>query len=264
MLNISKHWKSLRTWWGSPLGQAFLESEEGYVKQMLSQLFGYHLLVLGEPVFLRCVKDSPITHRVVIHPYTSTSLSQTSSTLTSRHDKLPIIAEGVDLIYLAHSLAFIKNPHEVLREVFRVLIAEGHVIISNFNPWSLWGLWRWLVHYIRRVPWDGHFVSLTRLKDWLALLGFDVLEVRRYFFRPPISHPILLQRLSWLETCGRWCWPFFGGGYVLLARKRVMTLTPIRPSFEIQPKILASIGIEPAPSERVQNNQTYLNVFFLS
>lgn len=247
MRNISKHGKRLNAWWASPLGSAFLGAEEAQLKKMLPRLFGYHLLVLGEPVFLQCVEESPIAHRVAIYP--EASLSNTQHTLTARHDKLPLISDGADLIYVAHSLAFIKNPHEVLREVFRALMPEGHVIISNFNPWSAWGLWRWCMHYIKRVPWDGHFISVTRLKDWLALLGFDVLEVKRYFFRPPISHPGLLQRLAWLETCGRWFWPFFGGGYVLLAQKRVMTLTPIRPAFAIDRKALIANNIEPVSSE---------------
>lgn len=247
MLNFSNHWKNLRAWWGTPLGQAFLKSEEGEVKKILPQLFGYHLLVLGEPVFIQCVQDSPILHRVLICPYTIAS--EINPVLTSRHDKLPILSDGVDLVYLAHSLEFIKNPHEVLREVFRILIAEGHVIISNFNPWSVWGLWRWCVRFIKRAPWDNHFISIARLKDWLALLGFDVLQVNTYFFRPPVSHPGILQRLEWLEKLGRWFWPFFGGGYVLLAQKRITTLTPIRPSFETRRKLLVPSGIEPARSE---------------
>lgn len=247
MLNVLKRSKSLRAWWESPLGQAFLSSEKTQVKKMLPQLFGYHLLVLGEPVFIQCVQDSPMTHRVWIHPYTS--VSEGGSALISRHDKLSIISDGVDLVYLAHSLESIKNPHEVLREVFRVLIAEGHVIISNFNPWSLWGLWRWCVRFIKRAPWDNHFISVARLKDWLALLGFDVLQVNTYFFRPPVSHPGVLHHLDWLETLGRWFWPIFGGGYVLLAQKRVTILTPIRPSFETRRKLLVPSGVEPARSE---------------
>ncbi len=247
MLNISKRWKRLQAFWVSPLGLAFLKSEEEQLKKMLSQLFGYHLLILGGSAFLQCVQESAITHRVVVNPYPGPL--ETPSAITARHDKLPIISDGVDLIYLAQCLAFIKNPHEVLRETFRTLMPEGHVIISNLNPWSLWGLWRWCVRYIKPVPWDGHFISVTRLKDWLALLGFDVLEVKRYFFRPPISHPGLLQRLACLEKCGRWFWPFFGGGYVLLAKKRVVTLTPIRPVFESDRKVLVPNSIEPARSE---------------
>lgn len=247
MLNISKYQKGLSAWWGSPLGMAFLASETEEVKKMLPQLFGYHLLVLGEPVFLQCVRDSAITHRVAIHPYAS--FSEIYSTVRSRHDKLAIISDGVDLIYLAQCLAFIKNPHEVLREVFRVLLSGGHVIISNFNPWSVWGLWRWCMHYIRRVPWDGHFISVARLKDWLALLGFDVLEVRRYFFRPPTSHPVILQRLKCLEKIGRWCWPFFGGGYVLLAQKQVTTLTPVRPAFATTSTVVMPRGVRVVQSE---------------
>ena len=247
MLNITKSWKSLGAWWGSSLGLAFLNAEKAAVKKMLPPLFGYHLLVFGDPVFLDCVENSPIKHRVLIHP--AASFSEIYPHLRSRYDKLAIISDGVDLIYLAQCLSFIKNPHEVLAEAFRVLIPEGHLIISNFNPWSLWGLWRWCVHYIKRVPWDGHFISLTCLKEGLLRLGFDVLEVRQYFFRPPISHPRILQRLAWLEKCGRWCWPFFGGGYVLLAQKRVMTLTSIRPSFVRNPRGLLPNGIEVVGSE---------------
>ncbi len=247
LLNIPKQWKRLRVWWDSALGSAFLAAEAEQLKKMLPPLFGYHLLVLGEPVFLQCVQGSAITHRVAVHAYPG--FSKTESTLTSRHDKLCIASESVDVVYLAQCLAFINNPHEVLRETFRVLMPQGHVIISNFNPWSLWGLWRWCVHYIKRVPWDGHFISVTRLKDWLALLGFDILEVKHYFFRPPVTHPVILQRLAWLEKCGCWFWPVFGGGYVLLAQKSVVTLTPIRPVFVDDRKVLIPNHIEPSPLE---------------
>jgi SAM-dependent methyltransferase len=244
MLNLKKSSKNLRIWWDSALGQAFLKSESVAVKKMLPQLFGYHLLVLGEPVFVECVAESPIRHRVWVHPYLGAS--KISNTLTARHDKLPILSEGVDVVYLAHGLESINNPHEVLRETFRVLTAEGHVIISHFNPWSLWGLWRWCVRFIKRAPWDNHLISVSRLKDWLALLGFDVLGVKTYFFRPPVSHAGTLAHLSGLEKIGRWCWPFLGAGYVVLAKKRILTLTPIRPLFKTRQKLLLPTGIEPA------------------
>lgn len=247
MKNSSTRWKKLHDWWTSPLGQSLITAEGIVLKKTMSTLFGYHLLFLGESSFVACVAESPISHRVWIH--SDKIFKNECSALTSRHDKLPIISDGIDVVYLAHCLEFIKNPHEVLRETFRVLIPEGHVIISTFNPWSLWGLWRYLVRFIKRVPWDGRFISVARLKDWLALLGFDVLEVCPYFFRPPITHPGILKRLEWLEKLGRWCWPFLAGGYVLVARKRIITLTPIRPQFQTKESILVTGMAEPVRSE---------------
>lgn len=234
----------MRAWWSSPLGQSFLMTEGLEINKVASRLFGYHLLLLGEPQLMKCVEESPITHRVWIHPETLFD-AESVSPLTARFDKLPILADSVDVVYLAHCLEFVNNPHEVLRETFRSLIPEGYTIISGFNPWSIWGFYRWIMHYIKRLEWDGRFISITKLKDWLALLGFDVVRVRRYFFRPPVSKGNTLQHLKWLETLGQWCWPFLGGGYVLVAKKRVITLTPIKPAWAERRKLIPGGVAEP-------------------
>lgn len=247
MLNFSlKHWKTIHAWWGSPLGQSFLKTEALEINKVAPRLFGYHLLLLGESQLMQCVAESPITHRVWIHPDTSSDIQNDGNPLTARFDKLPILSDSVDVVYLGHCLEFVNNPHEVLRETFRVLIPEGYAIISGFNPWSIWGFYRWIMHYIKRLEWDGQFISITKLKDWVALLGFDVVRVRRYFYRPPISKMSWLQRLKWLETLGEWCWPFLGGGYVVVAKKRVLTLTAIKPAWQERRKIIPSRVAEPA------------------
>lgn len=253
MLNSPlKYWRRMRDWWSSPLGQSFLAIETEEVKKVVPKLFGYHLLILGEPQLIQCISESPITHRVWIHP--QTIAIETGSPLNARPDKLPILSDSVDVVYLAHCLEFINNPHEVLRESFRVLVPEGYVIISGFNPWSSWGMYRWVMRYIKRLEWDGRFISVTKLKDWLSLLGFDVMRVRGYFFRPPVSHPGMLQRLKWLELLRRWCWPFFGAGYVLVARKRVIMLTPIRPVWQKSRQLVPTGVVEPVAMKKPNLN----------
>lgn len=247
MLDFSLHWEETHKWWYTPLGQAFLDAESQELKKVIATLFGYHLLLLGEEAFIGSLAESPILHRVWTHPKANQFAIQNG--LTSRHDKLPVASDSIDAAYLAHCLESINNPHEVLREIFRVLIPEGHVVISGFNPWSWWGFWRYIRRLIKRAPWDGYFISVARLKDWLALLGFDVIQVSTYFFSPPFSHPQILRYLKWMEKLGRYCWPFFGGGYLLLARKRVLTLTPIKPSFETKPKLAVQGIVEPVRSE---------------
>ncbi len=245
MLNFLMQKLDIRQWWETPLGRAFFNQESLEVKRLISGIFGYHILLMGEPHFLACLQESTIRHRVWIHPNAKSEAD--GSALASRFDKLPVISDGVDLVYLAHCLEFIKNPHEVLRETFRILLPEGHLIISGFNPWSLWGIGRWLGGWTKRAPWHGSFISAARMKDWLSLLGFDVMQTSPYFFRPPINHTKFQQKTFWLEKVGRFCWPFGHGGYVILARKRVITLTPIRPLFQTTRK--ASLAAEPIGAE---------------
>ena len=49
----------------------------------------------------------------------------------------PLASQSVDLVALPHVLEGHPNPHEVLREVERVLIPEGQVVLSGFNTASL-------------------------------------------------------------------------------------------------------------------------------
>jgi SAM-dependent methyltransferase len=242
--------KALRTWLSEPLGQSLLEEETQQLAPRIEKLFGYHLLVLGEPQFLSCMTSSPILHRVWVHPEIAASTE--GNPLNARQDKLPIISDEIDVVFLAHCLEAIHNPHEVVREAYRVLKPEGHIIITGFNPWSSWGIWRGLVRYIKKAPWDGRFISLSRVKDWLALLGFDITHVQTCYFRPPVTNAATLRRLKWLEWLGRWVWPFWGGTYIVFAQKRVMTLTPIRPTWE-KPNQLLPVGLG-EPVSRVKRD----------
>jgi SAM-dependent methyltransferase len=157
---------------------------------------------------------------------------------------LPIQTDSIDVVVLPHTLDFALYPHEVLREVERVLIPEGHVVITGFNPLSIWQIWRWLLRWRNQPPWCGHFYTTMRLRDWLKLLGFDVTHKQHFFHRPPLKNRSFMQRLSFLEKMGRVLWPVTGAGYVLVARKRVETLTPIKPRLKVRQKVVGSGWVE--------------------
>jgi ubiquinone/menaquinone biosynthesis C-methylase UbiE len=55
-------------------------------------------------------------------------------------DALPFDSASLDLVVLPHTLELASDPHQTLREVERVLVPEGRVVIVGFNPASLWGL----------------------------------------------------------------------------------------------------------------------------
>lgn len=236
-------WSAFRDWLSMPLGQNLVAEQTKKIEEFIQTVFGYHIIFLGEPPLLEELRKSPILHRVWIHPEAK-PLSNCTAVI-SRQDKLPLIPDEIDLIYLAHCLEFNSNPHEVLREAYAALKPEGHLIISGFNPWSTWGFWRYIVRYIKRAPWDADFISLKRLKDWLALLGFDIVQVKTCFFRPPIEKETWLEKISWFEKLGGFLFPFLGASYIVMAKKRVIRLTPLRVEWNKRRKLIPTGLAEP-------------------
>jgi SAM-dependent methyltransferase len=235
--------RRLRAWYERRLGQLLLECERRELGEVLANLFGYYLVQVGAAMDAYLLEASRIRHQVIVdniwpaEPCRSQPMHVAS--LCGKPHGLPVQSDSVDVVLLPHTLEFAPSPHEVLREVERVLVAEGHIVILGFNPWSLWGLWRLLRRRRRRqVPWHGAFRGMYRIKDWLSLLGFDIVQAHAYFYRPPLQHEVMMRRLQWFERLGRRWWPFLGGAYLIVAKKRVTTLTPIKPRWRPRRSLL--------------------------
>lgn len=123
------------------------------------------------------------------------------------------------------------------------MIAEGHVVILGFNPWSLWSIFRFVKFGKKQAPWNGRFLSASRVIDWLVLLGFDVVQCEGYYYQLPIQNEKINKKMQFLEKFGRRFWSKLGASYVLVARKRVVTLTPIKPKWRARRKSGAT-GLE--------------------
>jgi SAM-dependent methyltransferase len=232
--------------------------ESACLERMMPALFGYHLIVVGMPNEWPLFADSPIMHQWQIEAFQP---ANHTVDLLADPAFLPLATECIDVMVLPHTLEFALSPHAILREVDRVLIPDGYLIILGFNPFSLWGVWRLLLAGRKKTPWDGRFLSVTRMRDWLALLGFETVAVRHHFYRPPMQQPALLNKLLFLESLGAKWWAFGGGGYVLLAKKRVSTLTPIKPRWLTRPPPLttgvvngASRHSSPQKEERIESD----------
>ena len=165
-----------------------------------------------------------------IHAPEFVNAANGTASLTTQPEALPFDAKSVGLVILPHVLEFTDDPHQVLRETARVLVPEGHVVIVGFNPLSLWGLRRAMRFGTESAPWAGRFYRLTRVKDWLALLDFEVVGGEMLYHRPPLASDRFRDRLRSLETAGERWWPMLAGVYVLVGRKRELGLTPLRPT----------------------------------
>lgn len=226
--------RDLHRWFSGPLGRQLWEAEHAELQRVLPNLFGYHILQLGYLGEDHLLSGSRILHRVVV------DFRQAHADLCATPDALPLITDSVDVIVLPHTLELGDHPHEILREADRSLIPEGHLIILGFNPWSFWGLRRMVASSHGQAPWCGRFLSLTKVKDWLRLLGFDTTYVKMFFFRPPMRSSRLMRRLQVMETLGERGWLGPAGIYLLLAKKCVVTLTLIKPRWRPRRRLIAA------------------------
>jgi len=129
----------------------------------------------------------------------------------------------------------------LLREVYRTVRPEGHLIIGGFNPISLFGFKRYFGRE-QTMPWNGNFIALYRLKDWLSLLGFEVIGGRLDCYVPPFAQDQWLARFGFLEKAGDRWWPIGGAVYFLRATKRVLGMRILTPAWSrrVRKKALAS------------------------
>lgn len=243
---LDSHWAltQLRAWYQSPLGQALALAEQAVLEEQLPTLFGYHLLTVDPPYPQEALRSSRISHQAALSRLACDGASLCD--LGGDGEALPVRSDSVDAILLPHSLEVTQDPHQVLREVDRCLVPEGHVVILGFNPLGWWGAWGLAVRRRRPIPWRLRFIAMNRVKDWLSLLGFDTLYTAHLFHRPPLQSVSSLQRLAFLDNLGRLQTLLLAGGYCLVARKRVATLTPIRPRWRPRRGLLGAGVIEPS------------------
>ena len=215
---------TLQDWFATPLGEYLLERERGYLDDITPDIFGFHAVQLGLPE-VDLLRENRITHRVRVAHVGSPDVFAVGH-------ELPFATQSVDLVLLPHVLEFAAEPHAILREVDRIMMPEGHILIVGFNPWSLWGLRSALGPSRAELPWNGRFVSLPRAKDWLALLGFEVSAGSLTGYVPPIDNPKWRKRFGFMEPAGDRWWAIGGAVYMLQAIKRVRGMRLITPAWQ--------------------------------
>lgn len=237
--------RQLTEWYQRPLGQRLLAQIQTGLDRWLPGLFGYHLVLVGGCWHADAtLAQSKIRHKLVIGQAQAEGCA-----LVALPEAMPLAADSVDLVILFHSLELATEPHRVLREVERVLIADGHLVIIGFNPYSLWGLVRRVAGWRLDGPWRNPFYSSGRLKDWLLLLGLEILDSGSLYFRPPSQRLAARDGLRSLERIVPRVLPFAGGVNLLVATKRVVPLTPVKPRWRPRRSPVGSRAMEPSTRE---------------
>lgn len=260
-------------WLVSPPGRYAFAWEQALFDQWVGDLFGYHALQLGRPE-LDTLRENRMPYRGLVltaprspeapllmtkvareaQPCDTAPIEQVArDILVSRYDELPIATASTDLVVLPHVLEFAENPHDILREVERILVPEGQVIITGFNNLSLWGAREEMGRLVGTpfLPPGADLIAFTRIKDWLKLLSFDIDRGRFGCYRPPLRGDQALRRFEFMEPAGDRWWPIFGALYAVRAVKRVRGMRLVG---KVRKRIL---GLQPAAAPVATPNTTH-------
>jgi SAM-dependent methyltransferase len=210
---------ALDDWFAGALGQAVLGPEGALVRKALEDVFGFEFVQMGAWGSGRALLAGARTpHATLVAPQLGNGV-----TLCAPLDMLPFASDSIDAILLPQTLELVEDPYAVLREAERILCAEGRLLICGFNPLSGWGVRRAFARVVggrEFPPQTRRLLTERRLRDWVALLGLDVDQAAGYLSPFPFAHSQRAEARTRL--------PLMAGAYLLKARKRVQTLTPVR------------------------------------
>ncbi|WP_334020378.1 class I SAM-dependent methyltransferase [Alteromonas sp. S015] len=257
------------SWDDFPAGEHIRHAVNTVCDDYAERIFGYHFAKLGSLSAEISLESSPIRHHINYVPYdvpfsdevntceVKTGFSNCDSagvmslgvdniepktckgnTVVGQSNCLPFSENSIDGFLLANELDFAQDPHEILREVDRVITQNGYVIISGFNPLSLAGFAKFLPVKRGNILHDARFFTSYRIKDWLQLLGFEIIEQRQVlfstlFFQQKWKGAVKFQ--DYLASYFPWC----SAVYVILAKKRVIPMTAIKPKRNLKPRFSA-------------------------
>ncbi|OGT44492.1 MAG: hypothetical protein A3F42_01580 [Gammaproteobacteria bacterium RIFCSPHIGHO2_12_FULL_37_34] len=224
------------------LGQELLRVEQHSISMLLSKCLGKHALTIGVPHQAALLKTTKIPCQSLISPLVMHENS--FDYIEGDFHDLPIATGSIDLVLLPHTLEFTDKPRKLLSDACRIVKPEGLIIIYGFNPYSTWGIRRALTKN-NRAPWSANFIHLYKIKNWLRLADFALEQEKSMMFLPPLNYEFIYRKFHFLETIGRTCLAAVGGVYALVARAKVIPLTPIRLKWKQR---LSDIRISPTTS----------------
>ena len=233
--------QALELWLRSPRGQRLLALEATEIRRVLPEVFGRHVLQIGD----WGSEGELLTSAETLHRAVLGTFGGNGAAAVIDPENLPLMEKSVDAVLLPHTLEFTRSPHNVLREVNRVLSDRGRLFILGFNPLGAWAVRGWLGLRHHAFPAGARFYSAGRLHDWLELLDFEITEVRRFGAGFPWLPPRSLGE-SW--SLGSLFSPF-AEAYLVIAKKRVLPVNLVGRVQRAQVKPLVGV---PVPGARSQ------------
>ncbi|WP_417760639.1 class I SAM-dependent methyltransferase [Shewanella sp.] len=220
-------------WENLPNGVQLLAEVDESLAPWWPRIFGYHLLQLGPMSLSLDLQQCKVNHSFSLFP-------EQRADVIADFDALPLQSASIDAVVMPLLLEFENDPYRILREVDRVLVSGGYIVICGINPFSSAYLGKLFPKRQNSWPWNGRFFMPARVLDWLGLLGYQLVHDERIGFHA------FLSDWDYPQICRQWqqkVLPRTGALYVMVARKLDSPLTPLP-----QKKKKAVTGWQPAPS----------------
>ncbi len=236
--------EAMSDWYKSPIGAAIGQVLTDRISQRIDDAFGYHAVWLGAnapsvsqalTAHLRIRRISQVASDVRELPPTAAADKEPSVMgLIADYAQLPIDSAAVDLVLAWHVLENHREPHDLLRELDRIVHPEGRLLVIGINPASVWHGQRWLGARCHSALAKGHHHAAWRVVDWLKVLGYEIRSVDHLGGVCPFCRSRFFHKMQAMRQWGQhWLW-FMQGFYVIDAVRRVSTPTAIRPAFRLR------------------------------
>ncbi|MFV0575544.1 MAG: methyltransferase domain-containing protein [Vibrio sp.] len=233
---IQKSFEQPHSWQQLKNGEWVFESIQTRLDEWCPKLFGYHMLKLGGLSCELTTHQCNIKHQVNVD-----TVNPLHSVIADAYE-LPFVEKSIDAALVCHQLDYCSDPHRLLREVDRIIIDDGHLILTGFNPLSLIGLSSLMPWRKNNLPWSGRMFTPYRIKDWLSVLNYEVVHCDTYALFPiKKGKPVT----TWLEHGLGSCGSVFGSVYFIVAKKRMYPLNPIKTHWKVKQRRFspASVGL---------------------
>jgi len=230
----------------SPQGQALLKEEQAIIDRTLSQVFGLYLVQLGRICEEDLLVNSRVTNKVLVDDCLPSVANKCF--IQADIDYLPIKADSIDVFVLPHTLESVIDPYHLLRQVDQMLIPEGHLLITGFNPLGC----RTISNRLQNTQGgfkQAHLIRVHRLVDWLSLLGYDI-ELITYSSASCFSQKPAGRWLQSIEQGLGRAGLHFGNLYAILAKKRIFSPTPVGLNWRLKNWLTVSKGQRPVATSR--------------
>lgn len=136
--------------------------------------------------------------------------------------KFPWQAQSFDCVVAVHELDCVGDDWQMwLADIWRILQANGRLILMGFNPYSLWRLSEG-----QNAPMVRQSLRLSVLKTWLLSHGWKIEQGQFLNYLPPVRSMAWLQKWQFLEYVGNRWLPHGAAVYALVLRKDVLGVHP--------------------------------------
>lgn len=143
-----------------------------------------------------------------------------------------LAAESVNLLILPHTHES-ADAERLFAEASRVLAPAGKVVLTGFNPNSLWCFSSWFDGRI--LPERKNCLTLPKMKQMLAEAGLEIEYGQFMVYLPPLSSGKGIRFWRFMEKAGDRWWPQCAAVYGLVLVKKRVCVTPL-PESECLPE----------------------------